>query len=1263
MKTLQLLLLFLLGSTCFAQVGIGTTAPNAQLDIRSSNQATPGSNDGLLIPKVDEFPATSPGANQDGMMIYVTGSGTPSKGFYYWDNSGPSWVAIATGSGSEWTDNGTYLSPVDGTSEDVTIGGTDNSSARLTVRSDKPITGLFTNSGSQGTLMYGVNTFITNTTTNTGAFTIGNYNDVLDNGASRTYGDYNNVRGSGSGIRFGQFNTVTGSGTNSYYGNYNLLSGTGSGAIYGSYEGITNSGDGLQYGAYRLLSGNGSGNHYGEFNWLVGSGGGQQYGILNTNNNSGNGDHYGVSNILSGSGSGIHYGASSVLGGTGNGSQYGVYNTINNSGSGDHTGVLSNLSGSGTGAQIGMRSNISNSGDSLHTGIWNSLSGSGLGAHVGVLNSLSGSGPGIQYGVQTNISNSGNAIHYGYHATLNGSGSGTHYGAFNSLAGAGTGLQYASYNSITNTGSGDHTGVLNALGGNGSGAQTGTRNNLTASGSSLNTGTWNAISGGGTGIGVGTSNVIVNSSTGPQYGTSNYINNSGSSTHYGTYNSIASNGSGEQYGVYNNIDNSGSGFHVGVANQITANGSGFHYGFNNNIFGTGGGSHRGINTSISSSGNGDHYGASNTLAGSGSGTHYGTYNWLTAAGTGFQFGVRNLIDNSGNAVHYGTANQLTGNGTGIHYGTHNFIQGTGSGAKYGLYSEISPGSGGTHYGVYSDARKAGSFAGYFLGGVAIGTGTTNTYTLPASRGTNGQVMQTDGSGNVSWNTLPTSTDTSPAWREVSSGNAPTMVTGDISRQGNVGIGSNSASYPLEIVTSAHQRAMSATMTNIVNNSTVYTATLSTTANATNGSAYGISNNVQGLGTQQNVTGIQNLIGNGTDGNLEGTQNTLTTSGDGQLIGTNNNIISTGAGIAYGVRSSLQVGSGVNYGNFTTFVANGSTATSNVFGSFVNIPNNVNAGTHYGFYANVLRSGSFAAYFLGSVSIGTTTSNNYILPASRGTNGQIMQTDGSGNVTWATPANTDLADLDGDTMVQVEEGADDDTIRFDTAGSERMRIENNGIVTVLSGVTDALQLRNDDNFSHGSDNNLDFGDEIDSWMLSSREGAFENSGIYGDRDFVTVWAPADSGRMIRFLDEDSWTDNDGDPYNNSAEIAYVDNLGQFVQVSDRNKKQNIKPITNASQKISQLNGYTYQYKLRPSERSKGSIPVQSSGVIAQELAQVLPEAVQTNDNGEYFVHYAGIIPLLIEGMKEQQELIKEQQQELNRLKKLEDRIKKLEMLVD
>jgi len=46
----------------------------------------------------------------------------------------------------------------------------------------------------------------------------------------------------------------------------------------------------------------------------------------------------------------------------------------------------------------------------------------------------------------------------------------------------------------------------------------------------------------------------------------------------------------------------------------------------------------------------------------------------------------------------------------------------------------------------------------------------------------------------------------------------------------------------------------------------------------------------------------------------------------------------------------------------------------------------------------------------------------------------------------------LTDADGDTLIQVEESADEDIIRFDTAGTERMSIAADGTVTIVGNLT-------------------------------------------------------------------------------------------------------------------------------------------------------------------------------------------------------------------
>lgn len=94
MKGYILILLILYPYLILSQVGINTTSPNATLDIEASNVVTPSNDDGILIPRVDNFPATNPSEDQDGIMVFTTGNGTPTKGFYYWDISVGDWVAL-----------------------------------------------------------------------------------------------------------------------------------------------------------------------------------------------------------------------------------------------------------------------------------------------------------------------------------------------------------------------------------------------------------------------------------------------------------------------------------------------------------------------------------------------------------------------------------------------------------------------------------------------------------------------------------------------------------------------------------------------------------------------------------------------------------------------------------------------------------------------------------------------------------------------------------------------------------------------------------------------------------------------------------------------------------------------------------------------------------------------------------------------------------------------------------------------------------------
>ena len=80
-------------------------------------------------------------------------------------------------------------------------------------------------------------------------------------------------------------------------------------------------------------------------------------------------------------------------------------------------------------------------------------------------------------------------------------------------------------------------------------------------------------------------------------------------------------------------------------------------------------------------------------------------------------------------------------------------------------------------------------------------------------------------------------------------------------------------------------------------------------------------------------------------------------------------------------------------------------------------------------------------------------------------------------------------------------------------------------------------------------------------------------------------------------------------------------------SDQRLKDNINPIENSLSKVLSISGNTYTWNENSSREGN------DVGVIAQEVLEVLPEAVTTRENGYLAVDYQKLVPLLIESIKE------------------------------
>jgi len=103
--------------------------------------------------------------------------------------------------------------------------------------------------------------------------------------------------------------------------------------------------------------------------------------------------------------------------------------------------------------------------------------------------------------------------------------------------------------------------------------------------------------------------------------------------------------------------------------------------------------------------------------------------------------------------------------------------------------------------------------------------------------------------------------------------------------------------------------------------------------------------------------------------------------------------------------------------------------------------------------------------------------------------------------------------------------------------------------------------------------------------------------------------------------------------NSVTKGRIDASNDIVafSTSDRRLKENIHNIDTPMDKISKLNGVEFNW--REEYFTIHGYKGKDVGVIAQELFDVLPEAIRKNETGYLSVRYEKIIPLLIECIKE------------------------------
>mgnify|MGYP003313014710 CR=1 FL=1 len=267
---------------------------------------------------------------------------------------------------------------------------------------------------------------------------------------------------------------------------------------------------------------------------------------------------------------------------------------------------------------------------------------------------------------------------------------------------------------------------------------------------------------------------------------------------------------------------------------------------------------------------------------------------------------------------------------------------------------------------------------------------------------------------------------------------------------------------------------------------------------------------------------------------------------------------------------------------------------------------------------------------GNVGIGTTLPNGKLNISNGGANGlEIDPTQSSGGVTLLQSYN--------------RSGAAYTTLRTN-AGSYEFQIADSTKMTILSGGNVGIGETNPaSNLVVRKDTAAGRGGEISivNYAAGGTPGigneaalnfGLENSTYHGDAGNAQIKAITTAANNRSDMVFSTWN---GAAFGARVRISHDGNLtaiGDLVAYgspSDKRLKENIKPIESALDKVSKLQGVTFDWK-----KSDSILDIKEDiGFIAQDVQKVIPELVRENEDGMLSMRHQGIAPILLEAIKE------------------------------
>lgn len=351
---------------------------------------------------------------------------------------------------------------------------------------------------------------------------------------------------------------------------------------------------------------------------------------------------------------------------------------------------------------------------------------------------------------------------------------------------------------------------------------------------------------------------------------------------------------------------------------------------------------------------------------------------------------------------------------------------------------------------------------------------------------------------------------------------------------------------------------------------------------------------------------------------------------------------------------LNVLGSLNFPNNNSLVIAGTTrSTSSTTGILqarggVGIVGNVNVnGTRSSFGGQVIVNSLFSNSFMSSTTLTVTGISNLgnvsHVKMTGGNDGDYLQTDGLGNLSWRTLS---AAGIDITSLLPLQGGNSGKFLRTDGAGTVSWEpgvtptTINSGLPSQTGNdgkflTTDGMGNLQWDTVIQGSSYTLLKASSVILGGVKIGDGlSIDAGGVVSTVYNGTISGSGTAGQISLFDGATTISSSDKFTFNGSSlyvdgDITATGDITGFY-TSDERLKENIVRIDNALAKVNSLSGVTFNWN----ELSPGKdVLLREAGVLAQQVKEVLPEAVTMRDNGYYAVNYDRIIPLLIEAIKE------------------------------